>query len=56
MAMSKLDSGGGVLTGEFGKFVAEEQKAESFTMKQQRLYAEEEEKQRAAKKGGGGKQ
>ena len=43
MTMSKLDSAGGVLTGDFAKFVAEEQKSEAFTLKQTRLYAEEQE-------------
>eukprot|EP00974_Lingulodinium_polyedra_P029415 2834140-Lingulodinium_polyedra.AAC.1 len=41
MIMSKLDSSGGLLVGDFAKFVAEEQKSEAFTMKQQRLHAEE---------------
>ena len=40
MTMSKLDSGGGLLVGDFAKFVAEEQKSEAFTMKQARLHAE----------------
>ena len=44
MAVSVLDSGNTVLQGDFAKFVADEQKQEAFTMKQQRLYAEEEEK------------
>ena len=48
MTMSRLDSGGGVLTDDFARFVADEQKAEAFTLKQQRLYAEE-----AAKRGCG---
>ena len=47
--MSKLDSAGGVLTGDFGRFIAEEQKTEAFTLKQQRLYAEEAEKRSGAK-------
>ena len=51
MLASRLDSGAPVTTGEFAKFIAEEQKAEAFTMKQQRLYAEEEDKRR-----GGGTQ
>jgi hypothetical protein len=41
MVQSDLDSGGGVLTGDFARFVAEEQKTEAFTLKQQRLYADE---------------
>jgi hypothetical protein len=47
MTMSKLDSTGGVLTGDFARYVADEQKAEAFTLKQQRLHAEEEDKRRA---------
>ena len=43
MTISKLDSSGGVLTGDFAKYVAEEQKSEAFTLKQTRLYAEEQE-------------
>ena len=61
MTASVLDSTGGVLTGDFAKFVAEEQKAEAFTLKQQRLFAEEEEKRKSQKlaasldpEGGGG--
>ncbi len=49
VVMSKLDSAGGVLTGDFGRFIAEEQKTEAFTLKQQRLFAEEEDKRRGAK-------
>jgi hypothetical protein len=41
MTMSDLDASGGVLTGDFARFVAEEQKSEAFTLKQQRLYADE---------------
>ena len=41
MTDSQLVAAGNVLTGEFAKWTAEEQKAESFTLKQQRLYAEE---------------
>ena len=48
--MSKLDSAGGVLTGDFGRFIADEQKTEAFTLKQQRLFAEEEDKRRNTKK------
>ena len=52
MTMSKLDSAGGVLTGEFAKFVAEEQKSEAFTLKQTRLYAEEKESREKEKNAG----
>ena len=55
MTMSRLDCSGGVLTGEFAKYVAEEQKSDAFTLKQQRLYAEEDDKRRAGAKKGGGK-
>ena len=48
---SKLDSPGGLLTGEFARYVAEEQKAEAFTLKQQRLYAEEASAKKGAKPG-----
>ena len=34
MISSKLDSTGGLLTGEFARYVAEEEKAEAFTLKQ----------------------
>ena len=47
MTQSRLDSSGGVLTGDFAHFVAEEQKSEAFMMKQQRLYAEEQGKSAA---------
>ena len=50
MTMSKLDSSGGVLTGDFARYVADEQKFEAFTLKQQRLNAEETEKRRASAK------
>ena len=53
MATSRLDASGGVLTGSFARFVAEEQKAEAFTLKQQRLYAEEEDKRKDKTKGQG---
>eukprot|EP00974_Lingulodinium_polyedra_P072646 7030055-Lingulodinium_polyedra.AAC.1 len=49
--MSKLDSSGGLLVGDFAKFVAEGQKSEAFTMKQQRRHAEEVEKDRGRKGG-----
>ena len=55
MTMSRLDCSGGVPTGDFAKFVAEEQKSEAFTLKQQRLYAEEDDKRRATAQKGGGK-
>ena len=45
MVMSTLDANGGILSGEFAKWTAEEQKAYAFTLKQQRLYAEEEDAQ-----------
>ena len=51
MVATKLDASGGLLTGDFAKFVAEEQKAEAFTMKQQRLYAEETARKGKNKKG-----
>ena len=58
MVMSKLDSSGGLLTGDFAKFVTDEQKTEAFTLKQQRLFAEEEEKRankgKPGPKGGSG--
>ena len=53
MIMTALDASGGILTGDFAKFVAEEQKAEAFTLKQQRLFAEEE-GHRSKRDGGGG--
>ena len=52
MTMSRLDSSGGVLTGAFARFVADEQKSHAFTLKQQRLYSEEEEKRRSKGQGG----
>ena len=55
MVMSKLDASGGVLTGDFARFVADEQKSEAFTLKQQRLYAEEEDKRKQKPPKGGGK-
>ena len=51
MTTSRLDATGGVLTGGFAKFVAEEQKSEAFTLKQQRLYAEEDDKRKNKKAG-----
>ncbi len=50
VVVSKLDSAGGILTGDFGRFIADEQKTEAFTLKQQRLFAEEEDKRRSTKK------
>ena len=52
MTSSRLDASGGILTGSFAKFVAEEQKSDAFTMKQQRLFAEEDEKRKGHGKGG----
>ena len=46
MTMSRLDSSGGILSGDFARYVADEQKSLAFTLKQQRLYAEEEDKRR----------
>ena len=46
MTASRLGATGGVFAGNFAKFVAEEQKSEAFTLKQQRLYAEEEGKRK----------
>ena len=46
MVMSSLDSTGGVLTGKFARWTADEQKSRAFTMKQQRLYQEEEDKRK----------
>ncbi len=56
MAMSRLEVSDGVLTGDFTRLMAEEQKSEAFTLNQQRLFAEEEDKRRSAgKKPGEGK-
>ena len=55
MTMSKLDSSGGVLTGDFAKYVADEQKTLAFTLKQQRLFAEEEDKRKGKPEGKGEK-
>ena len=46
MVQSKLDRTTYVELGEFAKYVAEEQKAEAFTLKQQRLFSEETEHQK----------
>ena len=46
MIASTLDSGTAAATGDFAKFIAEEQKTEAFTLKQQRLFAEESDKRR----------
>ena len=51
--LSELDSSGGILTGDFARFVAEEQKAEAFTLKQQRLFADETTQASKQQKGGG---
>ena len=50
MVASKLDSAGGVLTGDFARFIAEEQCTQAYALKQQRLFAEEKEKRAGAKK------
>ena len=52
MVMSSLDSTGGVLTGKFARWTADEQKSKAFTMKQQRLYQEEEDKRNNLKEKG----
>ena len=52
MVMSSLDSTGGVLTGKYARWTADEQKSKAFTMKQQRLYQEEEEKRKGQKEKG----
>ena len=49
MTDSQLVAAGNVLTGDFAKWTAEEQKAESFTLKQQRLYADETQHSRTGK-------
>ena len=54
MVMSALDSSGGVLTGDFARWTAEEQKNYAFALKQQRLFAEEEGKHKPGKGGGKG--
>ena len=54
MSAPRLGSSSTLLVGDFAKFVAEEQKAEAFTMKQQRLFAEESDKRRPGGGGGGG--
>ena len=46
MTQSRLDRATYSATGAFAKFIAEEQKAEAFTMKQQRLFAEETQHQK----------
>ena len=55
MTMSRLDCSGGVLTGVFAKYVAEEQKSEAFTLKQQRSSQDEDDKRRATAKKDGDK-
>jgi hypothetical protein len=52
MVMSRLDASGGLLIGDFAKHVAEEQKSEAFTLKQQLLYAEDDKRKAAGEKGG----
>ena len=49
MTSSKLDATGGILSGDFAKFVAEEQESEAFTLKQHRLFAEEDDKRKPKK-------
>lgn len=56
MTSSTLGASGGVLVGGFARFIAEEQKSEAFTLKQQRLYAEEEDKRAGGRKGPDGAQ
>ena len=46
MIASTLDSGTAAATGDFAKFIAEEQKTEAFALKQQRLFAEESDKRK----------
>ena len=41
-----LDSGTAATTGDFARFIAEEQKTEAFTLKQQRLFAEESDRRK----------
>ena len=41
MTMHRLDNTGGVVTGDYARWLAEEQKSEAFTLKQQRLHREE---------------
>ena len=41
MVQSRLDYAGEDVVGDFATFIAEQQKAEAFTLKQQRLYADE---------------
>ena len=50
MITSTMDAAGGVTTGPFARYVAEEQRTHAYTLKQQRLFAEEE-KRAAGKKG-----
>ena len=54
MIMSRLDSSGGVLSGDFARYVADEQKALAFTLKQQRLFSEEEDKRKGRQSDGKG--
>ena len=53
MVTSSLSGNGGALFGDFGKLVAEEQKAHVFTLEQQRLCAEESHKRTPGGGGGG---
>ena len=41
MTMHRLDNTGGVVTGDYARWLSEEQKSEAFTLKQQRLHREE---------------
>ena len=50
MTDSQLVAAGNLLTGEFAKWTAKEQKAEAFTLKQQRLYADETQPRREKEK------
>ena len=47
----KRGAAGGVTTGAFARYVAEEQQARPCALKQQRLFPEEEENRAAGKKG-----
>ena len=51
MVHSRLDSGATLAVGDFARFIADEQKTEAFTLKQQRLYAEETSRKKGGKDG-----
>ncbi len=53
MTASRLGTSGGVVAGSFANFVAEEQKSEAFTFKQQRLRNEEDDERKSPGKKGG---